>query len=185
MKQQHLIVLVAVCVSASVVIAVLVAALAWSRDGGSKKDPYDGLPTTPPTLPVPPELRTSTSPVIISIVRLIDRVVTGIFYTRSDCYHANHFIRVTLMNIMADWVKDLTLHMRRFPTVTPESKRADEALAAKYNKRIADGIVELKQCNPDTKLITPPLPLQTEETVTTTGRLVRDGNLSSLGTQPN
>ena len=70
-------------------------ALVFMTGAGSptkgQKAPYDGLPTTPP--PVPAFFGRTA----VRQARW-NRSMRSIFSVRSDCWHVNHFFRVTMVN---------------------------------------------------------------------------------------
>lgn len=163
-------------------VLVVVAIALMSRGESSPPaadDPYAGLPTSPPVLPI---VAPATDAFGMGLQKFAQDIVNHIFNTRSTCYHANRWVRVTVMNLMLQHANEQHALYRRITQANlgraereKEIKKGMEALRATVTKRMAESMKELEKCHPDTVLFTPADPAtRTSETSITVGAILSD-----------
>lgn len=135
--------------------------LLWMNRDTKEEDPYKDLPTSPPKLPasvlqpLPPNLR--------KFMRLLyDTTAQALFGSKSDCWAANHWIRVTSANQLVDIMKSLVKVQAegiKKKWSSTQFQAAQNTLWVNIATRMVLGMQELEACPKSTVITVPVLDL--------------------------
>lgn len=122
------------------------------------EDPYRGLPSAPPRITnlIPQSIPRSKVPMIRTVVQTSQGIVDAVFHSQSMCYHANKWIRTTLVDLLARATGDL-IRLLAYGGAKKDEDVFGEWLmvsGTRYKRMIEDSMVELEKCNPNTEVVT-------------------------------
>lgn len=103
------------------------------------------------------------------LVREVQRHMDTIFFSQSNCYHANTWFRKTFMDIMLRFGNEIILLLGNHARYDLESIAS---IMRKYTDIVQSSMTELERCDPNTKVVTRK-PGKGAET-TTVGEILRD-----------
>lgn len=144
MGSSSAVMLAAVLCAGMVCLGLGVLLLLWLT---RSKDPYEGLPTTPPTLPAAFLQSLPKSTRVMAQVQLAN-TMDLIYTAKSDCWHVNHWIRVTLANILID----AAMVAYKPQNISKKPKELDAILQKEFGARMALSMKELGDCPGSTKV---------------------------------
>ena len=112
---------------------------------------YAGLPSAPPTFAVIEEAKKRSDAWSQDLVQTAQGFLNSFFYVRSNCWQANHFFRVTCMDLLKSYMTAYAASAKN-----KESPKKREALRASLQKKVMEAATdELGRCPPDAFVIDP------------------------------